>query len=273
MNKSIHKHVLYEASVQDTDVDINLINRMTRRASGKKARTLREDFCGTAILACDWVRSRKDRESWGIDLHHPTLEWAKQHRLPVLGEDAERVHLLEENVLEAQTPNVDVVAALNFSYLIFKEREILKAYFTSVYESLNPKGVFMLDLFGGPHAQEVMKEKKKVDAGTDYLGNPTPPFTYIWDQAKFNAVNQNILCKIHFKGKHIEPIETAFTYDWRLWGLAEITDLLKEVGFIKVDHYFEGWDDETEETDGVMNVRTTYEDMMAWICYLGAAKG
>lgn len=131
----------------------------------------------------------------------------------------------------------------------------------------------MLDLFGGPHAQEVMQEKKKVAAGTDFEGNSTPSFTYVWDQAKFNAVNQNILCKIHFKGKQIESIDSAFTYDWRLWGLAEITDLLKEVGFTSVDHYFEGWDDETEDTDGIMKVRTTYEEMLAWICYLGATKG
>lgn len=272
MPQKIHKHILYEASVQDTDVDIGLIDRMTLKAGGKKARTLREDFCGTAILACDWARSATDREAWGIDLHRPTLNWARKHRLPVIGQDAERVHLIEADVLHAETPRVDVVAALNFSYMIFKQRSVLKAYFASVFDSLTPGGVFVLDLFGGPHAQEVMKEKKKVPSGTDFAGNPTPEFTYVWDQAKFNAVNQNILCHIHFKGKKIQPIEKAFTYDWRLWGLTEITDLLLEVGFKTVDPYFEGWDDQAEESDGDLQIRKTYEDMLAWICYLGAAK-
>ena len=248
--QKIHKHILYEASVQDTDVDLALIDRMTRKAGGKKGATLREDFCGTAILACAWAQSSPEREAWGIDLHLPTLNWARKHRLPVLGTDAERVHLLEADVLRAETPKVDVVAALNFSYMIFRERPVLKQYFQGVYDSLNDGGVFMLDLFGGPHAQEVMKEKKKVPAGTDFAGNPTPGFTYVWDQAKFNAVDQSILCRIHFRGKKIQPIENAFTYPWRLWGLAEITDLLKEVGFGTVDPYFEGWDDETEDTDG-----------------------
>jgi len=273
MPTSIHKHILYEASVQDTDVDIDLIDRMTRKASGRAARTLREDFCGTAVLACAWAESDPGREAWGVDLHRPTLTWARKNRLPVLGDDAERVHLIEADVLHAQTPGVDVVAALNFSYMIFHQRRVLKGYFQSVYDSLNPGGVFVLDLFGGPHAQEVMKEKKKVPSGTDFAGTPYPGFTYVWDQATFNAVGQRILCKIHFKGKNIAPIENAFTYDWRLWGLAEITDLLHEVGFTTVDPYFEGWDDEAEDTDGDLRIRTTYEDMLAWICYLGATKG
>jgi len=272
MPQKIHKHILYEASVQDTEIDLELIDRMTRKSSGKKAKTLREDFCGTAILACAWAHSSDKRESWGVDLHRPTLRWAEKNRLPVIGDAADRVHLLEANVLEAETPNVDVVAALNFSYLIFKERSVLKAYFTSVYESLNKGGVFMLDLFGGPHSQEVMKEKKKIPAGTDFTGSPTPAFTYVWDQAKFNAVDQSILCKIHFKGKYIQPIQNAFRYEWRLWGLQEITDLLMEVGFTSVDKYFEGWDEETEDSDGDMKIRKTYEDMMAWICYIGASK-
>lgn len=273
MPRKIHKHILYEASVQDTDVDIALIDRMTKRATGKKALTLREDFCGTAVLACAWAASSPQREAWGVDLHRPTLNWARRNRLSVLGEDASRVHLLEQNVLEADTPRVDVVAALNFSYMIFKERSVLKSYFQSVHDSLHPGGTFMLDLFGGPHAQEVMKEKKKVTAGTDFSGKEYPAFTYVWDQASFNAVDQSIVCRIHFKGKHIEPVKNAFTYRWRLWGLQEITDLLHEVGFTSVDKYFEGWDDETEDSDGEMRIRKTYEEMLAWICYIGATRG
>ncbi|WFB34590.1 class I SAM-dependent methyltransferase [Kiritimatiellota bacterium B12222] len=269
---AIHKHILYEASVQDTEVDLDLIDRMTQRASGKQALTLREDFSGTSLLACAWVDSDPEREAWGVDLHTPTLNWARKHRLPMLGDDAERVHLLEENVLTAQTPQVDVVAALNFSYMIFKQRSLLKSYFQSVYDSLTEKGVFVLDLFGGPHAQDVMKEKKRVPAGVDYKGTPYPDFTYVWDQTSFNAVTQEICCHIHFKGKKIIPIEKAFTYEWRLWSITEITDLLTEVGFVTVEPYFEGWDDEAETTDGQLKIRKKYENMLAWICYLSAVK-
>lgn len=270
---AIHKHILYEASVQDTEVDLHLIDRMCARAGQRKALTLREDFSGTSLLACAWVQSDAKREAWGVDLHAPTLGWAAKHRLPVLGADAARVHLLEENVLHASTPPVDVVAALNFSYMIFKQRSQLKAYFQSVYDTLNPRGVFVLDLFGGPHSQDVMKEKKRVPGGVDFKGTPYPEFTYVWDQAAFNAVTQEIKCHIHFQGKQIVPMEKAFSYDWRLWSITEITDLLKEVGFVQVDPYFEGWDDEAGTTDGDLRIRRSYENMLAWICYLSAAKG
>jgi len=270
--RSLSKHILYEASVQDTEIDINLIDRLTRRASGRKARTLREDFCGTAVLACAWAASRPDREAWGVDLHRPTLNWARKHRLSALGVDAERVHLLEEDVLTVNTDPVEVIAALNFSYMIFTERKSLKAYVQSVFDHLQPGGVFLLDLFGGPHAQEVMKEKKKIPAGTDFAGTDYPSFTYVWEQADFNAVDQRITCHIHFRGKKIVPLERAFTYHWRLWSITEITDLLHEVGFSTVDPYFEGWDEESESTDGDLKIRRRYEGMLAWICYLSAQK-
>ncbi|MGA0367847.1 MAG: class I SAM-dependent methyltransferase [Kiritimatiellia bacterium] len=270
---NVHKHILYEASVQDPEVDIALIDRMMKASANRKALTLREDFSGTSLLACAWAASDPERRAWGVDLHRPTLQWARQHRLKVLGEAASRVQLLEENVLTAQTPAVDVVAALNFSYMIFKQRRELKQYFQSVYDALNPGGIFMLDLFGGPHAQEVMKEKKRVPAGVDFEGTPYPGFTYVWEQSAFNAVTQEISCQIHFRGKQIVPVEKAFHYEWRLWSITELTDLLLEVGFEQVSPYFEGWDDEAGCTDGNLQVRKTYEDMLAWICYLSAAKG
>jgi len=268
----VDKHILYEASVQDTEVDIDLINRVGRRAAGRRPRTLREDFCGTALLACAWTASRPDREAWGVDLHRPTLDWAREHRLTAPGVDPDRVHLLEADVRNADTPQVDVVAALNFSYMIFFERETLKRYFQSVYTALNPGGVFLLDIFGGPNAQDVMEEKKHIPAGEDVLGRPYPAFTYVWDQAAFNAVNQRIRCHIHFKGKKIESMPRAFTYDWRLWSITEIKDLLSEVGFKNVDAYFEGWSEELEDTDGILRRRTKYEGMLAWISYLAAEK-
>jgi SAM-dependent methyltransferase len=270
--KRVHKHILYEASVQDTGVDLNLIDRMVDRSTGGTAKTLREDFCGTAVLACAWAKSDPERESWGVDLHAPTLNWAEQHRLSMLGEAAERVHLMQEDVLTVQSPPVDVIAALNFSYMIFEQRESLKQYFQNVFEHLTPGGVFVLDLFGGPNAQAVMKEKKKVSAGTDFAGVTYPGFTYEWDQVAFNAVNQHIKCQIHFRGKNIVPIQKAFTYEWRLWSITELTDMLKEVGFAGVDPYFEGWDDEAGSTDGLLKIRKTYEDMLAWICYIAANK-
>ena len=270
--KRLHRHILYEASVQGTDIDIALIERVSRHANGRTPRALREDFCGTALLACDWVRSDPEREAWGVDLHGPTLDWGRRHRLSTLGADAERAHLLEGNVLTVNTPPVDVVAALNFSYMIFRERAVMLDYFRAVHACLTPGGVFLLDLFGGPHAQNVMTETKNIPAGRDASGTPHPAFTYVWEQARFNAVNQEILCHIHFKGRNIVPIQKAFTYSWRLWSITEIRDLLHEAGFATVDNYFEGWSDAAGDTDGILRRRERYEGMDAWLAYLAAVK-
>jgi hypothetical protein len=269
----VHKHILYEASVQGTDIDIALINRVYRGWHKRLPLTLREDFCGTALLACDWAASRPDRHAWGVDLHRPTLDWSRRHRLPIYGEHADRVTLLKENVLAPSCPPVDVVAALNFSYMIFKQRDTLKAYFQRACQGLTPGGLFLLDLFGGPHSQDVMTESKEIPAGRDAEGTPYPAFTYVWDQAAFNAVNQNIVCHIHFRGKKIQPQEKAFTYDWRLWSITEICDLLRECGFDSIDTYFEGWSDAHGSTDGVLRRRREYREMSAWVAYLACRKG
>jgi hypothetical protein len=271
MRRAVDPHILYEASVQGTDVDIGLFGKMFRSGPGRKPMTLREDFCGTALLARDWVASHPERLAWGVDLHRPTLNWARRHRLNTLSEtDRKRVTLLEQNVLHADTPPVDVVAALNFSYMIFRERATLLAYFKSVRASLVSDGVFVLDLFGGPHAQRVMTEQKEIPAGEDVEGTPYPAFTYFWEQAKFNAVDQSILCHIHFKGRNLIPQERAFTYAWRLWSITELKDLLAEAGFQRVENYFEGWSDAHGTTDGILRKRARYEGMDAWVAYLGA---
>jgi hypothetical protein len=264
------RHILYEASVQAVDVDIALIRKIFRARNRRAPLRLREDFCGTALMACEWIRGHAEREAWGVDLDAPTLAWAREHRLPTLGERAGRLTLLQADVLEAETPPADVVAALNFSFMIFRERALLKRYFARVHASLAPGGLFLLDLFGGPHAQNVQSETKKIPRGRDAAGHAYPAFTYVWEQASFNAIDQEILCHIHFKGRALGHVRKAFTYHWRLWTLSELKDLLHECGFATADAYLEGWDDRTADSDGHLRLRKRYEGMDSWIAYLAA---
>ena len=93
--------------------------------------------------------------------------------------------------------------------------------------------MFFLDAFGGPDASDLTKEKTKIDG-----------FTYIWEQAEFEPVTRRILCHIHFKFPDGSKIKRAFTYDWRLWTLPELRELLIEAGFARVRVYWEGDDGE-----------------------------
>ncbi len=77
---------------------------------------------------------------------------------------------------------------------------------------------------------------------------------------------------IHFRFPDGSQITKAFEYDWRLWTLPELQELLIEAGFAKVTVYWEGTDEETEEGDGEFKPTTIGEACEGWIAYLVAEK-
>lgn len=255
------KHVLYMRSVQDADAEIAFFNRVYSKLRGKNALVLREDFCGTAAVACKWVRSHKERRAYGIDLHLPTLRWGIKHHLNPLGKDASRVNLIHGDVLDNHPVKADVVAALNFSYFTFKERPLMLRYAKGIYESLADDGLFVLDIFGGTDAMEVSEEE------TDH-----GDFTYVWDQASFNQVTGHIKCHIHFKLPGGKMMRRAFTYDWRLWSLPEMTDILRDAGFKEVQVYWEGTDRKSGDGNGVFRQTRTGDDSECYVSYIVGIK-
>jgi cyclopropane fatty-acyl-phospholipid synthase-like methyltransferase len=263
-----HRHVLYEASVQSLEADLDFVEKNYRKYRGRGFRKLREDFCGTAALATEWVRRRDGNVSWGVDLHRPTLEWGREHRVSHLGTASRRVHLLCDDVRSVTAPKVDAVLAFNFSYSVFKERAGLREYFTAVRKSLRPGGMFFVDAFGGQETMGTVVEKRKIEATKDWDGKKVPSFTYVWDQARFNAITHEMLCHIHFHLGKGRKIRKAFTYDWRLWTLPEIREVMDEAGFSSTEVYVDGWDEEAEEGDGVYRRRTVLENQAAWVAYV-----
>lgn len=266
---ALDRHVLYEASVQNPEADIDFFRRVYRRKRGRPFRLLREDFCGTAALACDWVRRQAGHRAWGVDLHRPTLDWGIKHHVSRLGESArKRLTLLCDDVMNVTEPKVDVVAGLNFSYGVFKDRQTLGRYFRQVRKSMRPGGIFFVDAFGGTETMSEMEEKRPIPASKVFDGVKIPKFTYIWEQAHFNCVNHDILCYIHFKLKDGTKIKRAFTYDWRLWTLPELQELMLEAGFASTEVYLEGWDEEADDTDGIFRRRTYFENQDGWVGYV-----
>jgi len=262
------RHVLYEASVQSVDADLEFMERAYRRHRGKPLRRLREDFCGTAALSCGWVRRRKENLAWGVDLHSPTLEWGREHRLSHLGREARRVQLMCADVRSVRNPKVDAVMAFNFSYSVFKDRSSLGQYFSAVRRSLRPGGLFFVDAFGGQETMGAVVERRKIKTSKDWDGKKVPAFTYVWDQARFNVVNNEILCHIHFNLRKGKKIRKAFTYDWRLWSLPELQELMREAGFASTEVYMDGWDEEAQDGDGIYRRRTRVENQAAWVAYV-----
>lgn len=265
-----HRHLLYTAAVQSLDADLDFFEKVYRKARGAKLTTLREDFCGTAALSCAWVKRRADNRAIGIDLDRPTLDWGRERYVSTLGDAADRLELIEGDVLDVTEPRPQLVAALNFSYSVFKERESLGAYFSAVRRSLGDDGVFVIDAFGGTEALEEDVEERKIPAERAFDGTKLPRFTYVWEQARFNPIDHSLTCHIHFKvgrGKQKRKIKKAFTYDWRLWMLPELCELMRAAGFSAADVYVEGWDDD-DEPDGKFRRKRDFENQAGWVAYV-----
>lgn len=260
--KTADPRLLYEESVQNPEYEAKNVARFYKTLRGKKPLSMKEDFCASFLFCCEWVRGGADRTAIGVDLEKKILNWGKKQHLAKLTEDQQkRITLYHDNVLHVTSPKVDLVCAFNFSYYIFKTRPALLEYFKAAYKSLKSDGVFMLDAFGGSESYLVQEERRKC-AG----------FTYVWEHANYNPINGDILCKIHFEFKDGSKIRNAFRYDWRLWTLPEIQELLLEAGFKSVDIYWEGTDSETGEGNGIYRKSKKGEACNSWVCYLVAAK-
>jgi SAM-dependent methyltransferase len=256
------RHVLYERAVQCVESEIDMVDETYKTLRGRKAATLREDFCGTANTSCEWVRRRKNNQAWGVDLDTEVLAWGENNKVNVLnGDGADRIVLMNENVLTAKTPPVDMVLAMNFSYWIFRTRDELRGYFSRARDCLADDGVLFLDSYGGYEACREMEEETDHD-----------DFIYVWDQARYNPITGEMNCHIHFKFPDGSKLKRAFSYNWRLWTLPEIRELLGEAGFKRVLVHWEGTDTKSGEGNGVFTPTENGDADAAYICYISAEK-
>ena len=68
------RHVLYQEAVQDPEAEIDFVEETWAQLRDRPAELLREDFCGTANTACEWVRRQPFHCAIGVDLDGGVLE-------------------------------------------------------------------------------------------------------------------------------------------------------------------------------------------------------
>lgn len=260
--KTSDKHDLYQRSVQDAEFEVNFITRVFKKLRGRKPLSVREDFCGTALFCSYWVKSDEQRTATGLDIDPKVLAWGRKANIEPLGDAQSRVTLLKQNVLDRGPGGFDVGLAFNFSYWCFKDRPTMVKYFKRMYEGLAPDGIFLLDAYGGYESHEPdLEEPRKIEGG----------FTYIWHQDIVDPINNHVVNHIHFEFKDKTKWRKAFTYDWRLWSLPEIKELLLEAGFTRITVYWEDAD-ENGEGSGVYRPRKAVVNEAGWIAYILAEK-
>lgn len=256
------KHELYELSVQSPETDIEFIMKVFNEERGFTPKHLREDFCGTALMTSYWIQQGDEYTAEGFDIDRPTLDYGIARHFDKLGDVAKRAILHEADVCEPSARQPDIRSAQNFSYNVFKHRSELKKYFQAAYDDLPEHGMFILDAHGGSEVYEAMEEETEVDEG----------FTYVWDQDEYWPVTHEAVNYIHFHFPDGTKMREAFRYEWRIWTLAEMRELLEEVGFQRVDIYWEGTDEDGESGNGEFEKTVLGENDLSWISYLSALK-
>ncbi len=256
------KYDLYIQSVQSPDVEVAFFDRAFRNHYGRRPQVLREDFCGTALVCYEWVKSRSDRSAIGVDLDPEPLEWGRRKLMPKLKAGAaDRLRLIEGDVRTTRA-KADIISAQNFSYFCFETRRELRDYFIHARRHLGDEGLLVLDALGG---SEVMEDDR--EETTSFRG-----FKYVWSQLDFDPVSHHCKYAIHFRFKDGSELKNAFRYEWRLWTLPELRELLLEAGFSGADVYWEGTDRKTGDGNGVYRKRERGDADPAWIVYLVAWK-
>jgi len=261
--KTADKHELYQLAVQATDREAKFLSRYVLRYTGRELRTLREDFCGTALLATTFVTLHDDNHAIGVDLDLPTLEWGVTHNVnTTLDEEQKlRLTLLNKDVRKVRAPSAQAIAALNFSYSVFQTRKDLLAYFRACYDGLEPGGVLFVDGWGGPDVQAIKTDRTRHNG-----------FDYLWEQQFFDPITHHIQCAITFEFRDGTSMRNAFVYDWRLWTMPELRELMAEAGFTDVHVLWEGTLADTRSGNGVFRRKEIGDADSAWIVYVVGRK-
>jgi SAM-dependent methyltransferase len=259
--RSNDKYALYEASVQSPEADARWALSVYREIHGRFPVDVREDFCGTFKFSCAWVERNRKNRAIAVDLDPEPLKYGRRvHWSKLTPAQKRRLQLICGNVVSVKTRKVDMVVAGNFSFYIFKQRELLVRYFKGVRQALKRGGIFVLEMAGGPGMIRPMRERRTVRQ------RGLPKFSYIWHQRDFDPIRHRARYSIHFKFASGRQMKDAFVYDWRLWTIPEVREALVEAGFREARVYWEtahqgrgtGEYIQTEEGDNAW----------AWIAYV-----
>ncbi|MBC7833973.1 MAG: class I SAM-dependent methyltransferase [Phycisphaerales bacterium] len=269
--RAMDRYDLYELCVQRAAAVVPFL----RAIHGGSARRLAEDFCGTAAVSREWVRSDTSgvASAIGMDLDTGVLDWA---RAKAAAEGLGRIELVHGDVLSATDritadgaaagDGMDVVFVGNFSIGEIHERSELVGYLRWCRERLRPGGVVVIDTYGGASAWRVGASRRAHQAG------PGVRVLYTWEQREGDPYSGRVECALHFDvergGEVVERYPEVFLYRWRLWSVPELRDAMREVGLSHTSVHADLETGTLRETAG-----KTVEGEGFIVCVAGRAEG
>jgi hypothetical protein len=218
------KFEFYQNSVQNAKKEAEFFKKEYRMIFNKVPTSFREDFCGTAKLSCEWVKSNVMNTAVGIDFDEETLIWARENNISNLNSGSDRIELINMNVLTEYNPDrkFDIICSLNYSHFLLNKRTDLLKYFINVRKNIK-KGLFIIDLYGGAHIYS--DHKYQHQKSSDF---------YEFSGKQVNILNNTSLCSLNYKvsKKKFTPL---FSFKFRIYSIIELLELLEESGFSKVE--------------------------------------
>lgn len=260
------KYLCYQKSVQCPEHEVDFFEQAFKDEFGRVPKTLREDFCGTYAICCEWVRRGRERTALGVDLDPEPIQWGTDNNLaPLTDQQKKRVKILEQDVRKKNRPQADILAAQNFSFWYFKTRAEVVEYFKIARSNMSEQSIMVMDMMGGGACYE----EGRVDKRTIKKGKKG--FRYFWTQETFNPVSADCVFSISFKFADGSKLKRAFVYEWRFWTIPEVREMLEEAGFSHSYVYFDREDEDGEDT-GEWYRAEEYPSHESWLAYIVAVR-
>lgn len=246
MNDDRSPYRLYEEAVQSPEVELDLFDHAFRGRFGTDPVSLREDFCGTALLCRHWVESDAERMARGVDVDESVLSLAHEmNRLPLDEDEVERFELRRGDAAERSERTFDIITAGNYSWALLDDAA-LTAYFESARDCLEEPGLFALELFGGADLRRTLRHE-----------HPADGFTYVWEQTRYDEASRELDAVIHFHLDSGQSLRDAFRYRFVVRPWLEIEAALVAAGFASVTLW-------VEEPSGGFSKRARAPESPVW---------
>lgn len=227
-DEAVSRFDLYEWCVQTPIMQARFLDAL-HGPWQRGPRMLRDDFCGPASIARAWVTLGPSYSAVGVDADDQPLDHAR-HRARGLARGARaRLELVRQSVLRpvparGAGSKPGVICAFNFALCELHQRRDLLRYLRLARAALAPGGVFAADLYGGSTAFIP-------GSSTQRVPTPVGAVRYTWEQRDADPFTCRVRNAIHFSLPRQPAMRDAFTYDWRLWGVAELCDAMTQAGF------------------------------------------
>lgn len=226
-----------------------------RGVHGGDPQSLREDFCGTAAISRAWLGP-----AIAVDIEPVVIEEARRR-----GAKGHVELRYADCVIADDRDPADVIFVGNFSIGYIHARKRLVNYLASSRSRLRSGGVFVCDTYGGASAFKVGNVERMHTAPDGTI------VKYLWRQDRVDPLTSRVRTSLHFRvireAEVISDWADAFTYDWRLWSIAELREAMAEAGFATTEVYART---DLDDRGNAMPVREPAELGETWfVCVAG----